>query len=109
MKKTHRFVALLTVMAITASLAVPAFAKSADDKEGVASIFTTMVGENHNITNPTVEEDAPTTTPSTTPTDGTVVTPTGTSTPELVNAVDIPTIMGWGWMTFPETSDKGGN
>ncbi|MDF2680181.1 MAG: hypothetical protein K0R47_1371 [Brevibacillus sp.] len=104
MKKTCRFLTLTAVMAVTASLAVPAFAASEPgENEGTASFFSTFVGENHIIINPVTEEVAPV--PSTT--DGTAATTpeTSTSTP-AVDTADVPFSLGGGWMNFPEQSDN---
>ncbi|KQL48564.1 hypothetical protein AN963_01810 [Brevibacillus choshinensis] len=98
MKKTCRFLTLTAVMAVTASLAVPAFAASEPgETEGTSSFFSTFVGENHAITNPVTEEVAPV--PSTT--DGT----TATTTP-AVDTADVPFSLGGGWMNFPVQSDN---
>lgn len=99
MKKACRFVALTAALAITASLAVPAFAKSADDKEG-ASVFTTIVGENHDIVNPSESEAAPA--PALSTTEGTAPAASATTTD---SSVGTPTIIGWQWLSFPEPSD----
>jgi len=103
MKKTCRFLTLTAVMAVTASLAVPAFAASErGDKEETATFFSTFVGENHLYTNPLIQEFAPT--PSTA--DGTA--PTTAPAAPAAPAVDddaAPNVLGWGWLTFPEPSD----
>ncbi|WNC16458.1 hypothetical protein [Brevibacillus brevis] len=97
MKKACRFVALTAALAITASLAVPAFAKSDDDKESTASVFTTMVGEYHSIVNPTTGEAATSPATSTT-TDGTAATAPAAS----ATTVDSLTT---NWLSFPGPSD----
>ncbi|MED4585090.1 hypothetical protein [Brevibacillus choshinensis] len=104
MKKTCRFLTLTAVMAVTASLAVPAFAASEPgETEGTSSFFSTFVGANHAITNPVTEEVAPV--PSTT--DGTTATTpeTSTTTP-AVDTADVPFSLGGGWMNFPVQSDN---
>ncbi|MFD2370253.1 hypothetical protein ACFSO0_09905 [Brevibacillus sp. GCM10020057] len=103
MKKTCRFLTLTAVMAVTASLAVPAFAASEKgDKEGTASFFSTFVGENHIYTNPATEVFAPT--PSAT--DATATTPAPeTTAPAAVDNTTAPYALGWNWMSFPEPSD----
>ncbi|QRG69186.1 hypothetical protein [Brevibacillus choshinensis] len=102
MKKTCRFLTLTAVMAVTASLAVPAFAASEPgEKENTASFFSSFVSENHNIINPVTEEVAPV--PSTT--DGTAATTETSTTTPAVTATDAPFSLGGGWMNFPVQSD----
>lgn len=109
MKKTCRLLTLTSVMAITASLAVPAFAASEPgDKEGMASFFSTFVGENHSLANPVIEEFAPA--PSTEATaDGTGAAAPEASAPAAVEADSTPYALGWDWMKFPEESEDTDN
>lgn len=100
MKKTCRFLTLTAVMAVTASLAVPAFAASEPgEKESTSSFFSTFVGDNHAIINPVTQEIAPTV-------DTTVTTPETSTTAPVVNNADVPFSLGGGWMNFPEQSDN---
>lgn len=90
-------------MAVTASLANPAFAASEKgDKEGTASFFSTFVGENHIYANPVTEEFAPT--PSTAGATATTPAPEATA-PATADNATTPYVLGWGWLSFPEPSD----
>ncbi|RNB84098.1 hypothetical protein EDM59_16465 [Brevibacillus nitrificans] len=101
MKKTCRFLTFTAMMAVVASLAVPAFAASEPgENEGTPSFFSSFVGQNHIVVNPAAEE-------ATTSTTGTAAPATEGTAPTTTVDASVPAYtLGGGWMNFPAQADN---